>query len=225
MFSVYPFPLWWLREYILCLISYHHQIGSMNCYPLFRIRSWNNGMRCMSFVFLMNLWYGRIASWNIRVMVVFLPRIWPFVTDMQHYYHARYLTDDWHLAYMFLLVYFPSKCAWKARFPILLAQGEIPASGSMHPSRWFPPREKTKSNRGDSALHLHQERGHLTDAWVCLHYWVEIWAAGYLNFHLYFTVYGVCHKPNTLWPYGRILFSIIIITQDSSQALNTYECL
>ena len=27
---------------------YHHQIESMNYYPLFRVRSWNNGMRCMS---------------------------------------------------------------------------------------------------------------------------------------------------------------------------------
>ena len=33
----------------------HHQIGSMNYnpYPLFRVRSWNNGMRCMSFFILM----------------------------------------------------------------------------------------------------------------------------------------------------------------------------
>ena len=28
---------------------YHHQIGSMNYYPLFRVRSWNNGMRFISF--------------------------------------------------------------------------------------------------------------------------------------------------------------------------------
>ena len=32
---------------------YHHQIGSMNYYPLFRVRSWNNGVRCMSFCILM----------------------------------------------------------------------------------------------------------------------------------------------------------------------------
>ena len=83
---------------------------------------------------------------------------------------------------------FPSKCAWKACFPIMLAQIEIPASGSMHPSPPHhhhhhhhhththththpthppppppppPPREKTKSNRGDPALHLHQAKGHL----------------------------------------------------------------
>ena len=46
MFSVYPFPCddW---ENIYTLSYYHHQIGSMNYYPLFRVRSWNNGMRCM----------------------------------------------------------------------------------------------------------------------------------------------------------------------------------
>ena len=40
-------------QYMLCLI-YHHQIGSMNYmyYPLFRARSWNNGMRCMSLYIL-----------------------------------------------------------------------------------------------------------------------------------------------------------------------------
>ena len=38
---------------IYTLSYYHHQIGSMNYYPLFRIRSWNNGVRCMSFYILM----------------------------------------------------------------------------------------------------------------------------------------------------------------------------
>ena len=33
---------------ICTLFYYHHQIGSMNYYLLFRVRSWNNGVRCMS---------------------------------------------------------------------------------------------------------------------------------------------------------------------------------
>ena len=33
-------------------LYFYHQIGSMNYYPLFRVRSWNNGMRCMSFYIL-----------------------------------------------------------------------------------------------------------------------------------------------------------------------------
>ena len=56
----------------------------------------------------MFLWICDIAGllrWTF-VSWWYLPRIWPSVTDMQHYYHARYPTDDWHLAYMFLLVCF-----------------------------------------------------------------------------------------------------------------------
>ena len=58
VFSVYPFPSddW---ENIYVLSYYHHQIGSMNYYPLFRVRSWNNGVRCMSFCILLNTLYLR----------------------------------------------------------------------------------------------------------------------------------------------------------------------
>ena len=36
-----------------CNLSYyHHQIGSMTHLPLFRVRSWNNGMHCLSFYIL-----------------------------------------------------------------------------------------------------------------------------------------------------------------------------
>ena len=41
-------------EWICILSYYHHQIGSMNYYPLFRVRSWNNGVRCMSFYILIH---------------------------------------------------------------------------------------------------------------------------------------------------------------------------
>ena len=37
----------------LSYYMYHHQIGSMTHLPLFRVRSWNNGMRCMSFYILL----------------------------------------------------------------------------------------------------------------------------------------------------------------------------
>ena len=39
-------------ENIYTLSYYQHQIGSLNYHPLFRVRSWNNGMRCMSFYIL-----------------------------------------------------------------------------------------------------------------------------------------------------------------------------
>ena len=117
---------------------------------------------------------GTFVSWW------YLPRIWPSVTDMQYNYHARYPTDDWRLAYMFSLVYFPSKCVWKACFPILLAEGEIPASGSMLPSRWLPPSRKKQTNRiGGTHISNWTKRGGIwTDAWVWLHCWVVIWVAG-----------------------------------------------
>ena len=40
-------------ENIYTLSYYHHQIVSINYNPLFRVRSWNNGMSCMSFYILM----------------------------------------------------------------------------------------------------------------------------------------------------------------------------
>ena len=52
MFSDYPISSWWLREYI-ALSYYHHQIGIMNYYTLFRVRSGNNGMHCMSLYILL----------------------------------------------------------------------------------------------------------------------------------------------------------------------------
>ena len=42
-------------ENIYTLSYYHHQIGSMNYYPLFRVRSWNNGVLCMSFCILFHI--------------------------------------------------------------------------------------------------------------------------------------------------------------------------
>ena len=36
-----------LTAKVYTLAYYHLQIGSMKYYPLFRVRSWNNGMRCM----------------------------------------------------------------------------------------------------------------------------------------------------------------------------------
>ena len=71
VFTVYPIPSWWLREYI-ALSYYHHQIGSVNYYPLFRVRSWNNGMRCMSlysYAEFFSIWWrhhvvcSRQSSW------------------------------------------------------------------------------------------------------------------------------------------------------------------
>ena len=42
-------------ERIYTLSYYNNQIGIMNYYPLFRVRSWNNGMHCMSLYILIDL--------------------------------------------------------------------------------------------------------------------------------------------------------------------------
>ena len=47
----------------MCILSYyHHQIGSMNYCPWFRVRSWNSSMRCMSLYILM--YRHHFGVWN-----------------------------------------------------------------------------------------------------------------------------------------------------------------
>ena len=53
VFSVYP-PLVMI-ERIYTLSYNHHQIGNMNYYPLFEVRSWNNRIRCMSLYILITI--------------------------------------------------------------------------------------------------------------------------------------------------------------------------
>ena len=106
----------------------------MNYYPLFRVRSWNKDMRSMSFYILMNLWYGRIALDTGWIMSWwYLPRIWPSVTDMQHYYHAGYPTDDWHLAYMFIPVYFSVEMCLEGVVPHSVSTRRHPCQGLCTP--------------------------------------------------------------------------------------------
>ena len=101
------------------------------------------------------LLHGTFVSWR------YLPWIWPPVTDIQHYYHARYPTDDWHLAYMFLLVYFSVEVCLEGMFPHSVSTRLDPCVRVHYAPLTLPthPHERTKSNRGDPALHLHQERG------------------------------------------------------------------
>ena len=54
-------------EMIYTLSYYHHQIGSMNYYPMFRSRSWNNGMRCMSIFLLYHFWDSQHHCCNMSI--------------------------------------------------------------------------------------------------------------------------------------------------------------
>ena len=60
-FTHFPCDDW---ENIYTLSYYHHQIGSMNYSPLFRVTSWNNGVRCMSFYILKEMCIDQFANLN-----------------------------------------------------------------------------------------------------------------------------------------------------------------
>ena len=51
----------WENIHTLSHYHHHHQIGRMNYYPLFMVRSWNNGVRCMSFYILLS--QNRLLHW------------------------------------------------------------------------------------------------------------------------------------------------------------------
>ena len=103
------------------------------------------------------LLHGTIVSWW------YLPRIWPPVTDMQHYYHARYSTDDWHLACMFSLVYFSVEVCLVGVFPHSVSIWSHPCIRACVPlMNWCPPLPRKQCfTRGDLVLHLSQAKGHL----------------------------------------------------------------
>ena len=143
------------------------------------------------------------GSMSIHLFLWYLPRIWPSVTDMQLYYHARYPTNDWHLAYMFSLVYFSVEVCQEGVFPHSVSTRRDPCVRVYAPLTLAPPSRKNKNKikQGVTQLSTWTKRGGIwTDAWVCLHYCVVIWVAWWSNSHLYCTVHGVCHRQNTLWP-------------------------
>ena len=100
---------------------------------------------------------GTFASWW------YLPRIWPFVIDMQYNYHARYPTDDWHLAYMFSLVYFSVEVCLEGVCPHSVSTWRDSCVRVYAALTLVSPSQKKnpKSSRGDPALHFNQARGHL----------------------------------------------------------------
>ena len=62
------------RIYIYALSYYHHQIGYMNYYPLFRVWSWNNGVRCVSFYILIH-WRDWTINHNNELIVCIIAGI------------------------------------------------------------------------------------------------------------------------------------------------------
>ena len=65
--SALVFTVWYLQVLytIYTLSYYHHQIGSMNYYPLFKVRSWNKSVHCMSFCILIRKDF-RFLCWEME---------------------------------------------------------------------------------------------------------------------------------------------------------------
>ena len=90
-------------ERMYTLSYYHHQIGSF--YPLFRIRSWNNGMRCMSLYILITVMTylpcnsGYSYTWkygnHTEAGSQCLQRLVLFLANFLTFEESEYIFDDW----------------------------------------------------------------------------------------------------------------------------------
>ena len=160
------------RIYILCLIiiiksevwSISHCLGLGHETMVFAV--------CRSIF----LWICDIAGLLRGTFVsrLYLPRIWPSVTDMQHYLHARYPSDDWHLAYMFSLVYFSVEVCLEGVFPHSVSTWRDPCVRVYAPLTLASPLTKnTKSNRGGPSSPLEPSEGafKLTHGSACIIGW------------------------------------------------------
>ena len=107
---------------------------------------------------------GTFVSWW------YLPRIWPSVTDMQYYYHARYHIDDWHPAYMFSLVYFSVEVCLKSVFSHSVSTWRDSCVRVYAPLTLAPSSRKKQNRTGRTQLSTWTKRGGIwTDALICLH--------------------------------------------------------
>ena len=93
---------------------------------------------CLWICDMTGLLRGTFVSWW------YLPRIWPSVTDMQHYYYPRYPTDDWHIAYMFSLVYFSVEVCVEGVFLHSVSTRRDPCIRVYTPLTLAPPHGNTQ---------------------------------------------------------------------------------
>ena len=114
------------------------------------------------------------------VCLWYLLRIWPSVTDMQYYYHASFPTDDWHLAYMFSLVYLSVEVCLEGVLPHSVSTWRDSCVRVYAPLTLAPPHEKqNKIEQGDPGK-----------PGIC--------------FHHYCAVYDECKYSDTFWLADRI---------------------
>ena len=161
LFSLLLCSLWWLREYILCLIII---IIKLEVWTITHCLGLGHETMVSTVCLSRFLWICDMAGLLRGTFVCwwYLLRIWPSVTDMQYYYHARFPTDDWHLAHMFSLVYLSVEVCLEGVFPHSVSTWRDSCVRVYAPLTLAPPHEKqNKIEQGDPALHLNQARGHL----------------------------------------------------------------
>ena len=126
--------------------------------------------------FVGHSWYGRIASWDIRVLMVFAPN------QALCHWHAALLpcyVPHWRLTpsiYVFIGIFFSVEVCLEGVFPHSVSTKRDP-SRSMPPHAGFPPHEKnkTKSNRGWPSSPLEPREGafELTHGSACI---IGLWS-------------------------------------------------
>ena len=126
--------------YIYIYIYIYRSVRTSHCMNSCLSRRWNGGPVEIQFVFKLRCF--RIYS--LFESILRLSR----VANTIIFIYIRYPSDDWHLAHTFSLVYFSVEVWLVGVFPHSVSTRPIPASGSMHPSRWLPPLEKTQFEQG-----------------------------------------------------------------------------
>ena len=88
--------------YIYTLSYYYHQIRSMKYYPLFRVRSGNNGVRCMSFYILTEM---LLFWWNFRHWLYWKLSFWQLSV-----YPVMKMLSKWHFHFSDFLIFVWNTC-------------------------------------------------------------------------------------------------------------------
>ena len=126
-FTHFPCDEW---ENIYTLSYYYHQIGSINYYSLFRVRSWNNGMRCVSFYIRIDFEVGFYPRMKFFIASIF--RFNCFLNNVyrtQHSHHYRapdILFDLWSCNNPLCIIWswlFGCKSKHKYKYSIFQNQG------------------------------------------------------------------------------------------------------
>ena len=142
-------------EGIYTLSYYHHQIGSMNYHPLFRVSSWNNGMRCLSLYILKdgeltkNCGTSRVESYfYLAIDIMFLWSWTPWLARplpchfiLTHWTHNIWsLCSRWTKMSCLSLIHHYSDVTWATRlcsslFRLTRSKHQSPALLAL----WNPP--------------------------------------------------------------------------------------